>query len=96
MIFSYPEPQSVCAFGPAFVQSESKTFVADPNKNFNISYGDGEFLTGTVGFDTVTVGGLTATKQEIGIVTNAAWEGDTVNSGSLISDTRMHLLTPVI
>lgn len=78
---SYPEPQSTCAFGPPYDQSKSKTYTVDPNKNFNISYGDGEFLTGTVGFETVTVGGMAVTKQEIGLVTNAAWQGDTVNSG---------------
>ena len=41
----------------------------------------GEFLTGEVGTDTVTVGGLTVAKQEIGLVTNAAWTGDGVNTG---------------
>lgn len=40
-----------------------------------------EFLTGEVGTDSVTVGGMTVTKQEIGLVTNAAWEGDGVNTG---------------
>lgn len=78
---SHPEPQSVCAFGPIFDQSKSKNYTADAKKNFNISYGDNEFLTGTVGFDTVTVGGMTVTKQEIGLVTKAAWEGDGVSSG---------------
>lgn len=46
-----------------------------------LQYADLEFLTGTVGFDTMTVAGLTATRQEIGVVTDAAWEGDGVNSG---------------
>ena len=40
-----------------------------------------EFLNGEVGTDSVTVGGMTVTKQEIGLVTNAAWEGDGVNTG---------------
>lgn len=34
-----------------------------------------------VGFDTVTVGGLTVTKQEIGVVNKAAWLGDGINTG---------------
>ena len=81
---SYPEPQSKCAFGsPGFDQSESKTFVGDPDKNFNISYGDGEFLTGVVGFDAVTVGDMTVTNQEIGLVNEAAWDGDGVNTVNL-------------
>ena len=44
-------------------------------------YSVDEFLLGEVGTDTVTVGGLTVTKQEIGLVTNAAWQGDGVNTG---------------
>jgi hypothetical protein len=46
-------------------------------------YGDGEFLTGSVGLDTVTVGGLSVSGQEIGLVDKAAWNGDGVNSGLL-------------
>ena len=32
--------------------------------------------------ETLTVGGLSVPKQEIGLVNAAAWEGDTVNTGS--------------
>ncbi|KZP04844.1 acid protease [Athelia psychrophila] len=77
----YPVPQSTCAFGPLYNPKKSKTYAVDPNRNFNISYGGGEFLTGTVAFETITVGGMTVTKQEIGVVNSAAWEGDTINSG---------------
>lgn len=81
------EPVSECAFGTAgFDTTKSSTYTPDPNKNFNISYGDGEFLTGVVGFDTVTVGGLTVKKQEIGLVTNAAWEGNDETSTSIVVD----------
>jgi len=38
-------------------------------------------LTGVVGFDTVTVGGMTVKSQEIGLVTQAAWTGDGENTG---------------
>jgi hypothetical protein len=78
---SYPEPPAECAFGPTFDPKKSKTFVPIKNENFNISYGDGEFLTGSVGSETITVGGLTATKQTMGVVNFAAWNGDGVNSG---------------
>jgi hypothetical protein len=44
-------------------------------------YGDGEFLTGSVGFETVTAGGLTVTGQEMGVVNKAAWSGDGISSG---------------
>ena len=77
-----PVPTSNCSFGSSgFVPSASKTFEVFPDKNFNITYGSGEFLTGTVGFDTVTVAGLSVPHQEIGVVTSAAWEGDTVTTG---------------
>ena len=46
--------------------------------NFNITFADAEFLTGGVGFDSVTIGGLTVTQQEFGVVTKAAWNGDGV------------------
>nr|GAT51413.1 acid protease [Mycena chlorophos] len=75
-----PEPD--CDFGPkSFDTSASKTFKSFPKVSFNISYGDGEFLSGPVGFDTVTAGGLTVKSQEIGVPNLAAWEGDSVNSG---------------
>lgn len=42
-----PQPTSSCAFGSSgFNPSASKTYVAYPEKNFNISYGDNEFLNG--------------------------------------------------
>lgn len=82
--FSYPEPQSACGFGKSgFNVSESNTFVSYPDKNYNITYGSGEFLTGVVGFETMTVGGMTVTKQEFGLVTDAAWSGDGVTTGIL-------------
>lgn len=49
--------------------------------NFNISFADEEFLTGNVGFDDITVGGLTVPQQEFGVVTKAAWDGDGVTTG---------------
>ena len=52
-----------------------------PDTNFNITYGDHEFLTGTAGFDTVTIAGLTVKHQEIALVTKAAWLGDKVSTG---------------
>ncbi|KAI0315206.1 acid protease [Amylostereum chailletii] len=77
-----PATPEDCGFGTTgFVPADSPTFEAFLDHNFNISYADGEFLTGDVGFDTVTVGGLTVTHQEIGVVDNAAWFGDGVTTG---------------
>ncbi|KAF8188903.1 acid protease [Mycena galopus ATCC 62051] len=77
-----PVPESTCAFGtPGFDIAASKTFQPFPNVSFNITYGDGEFLSGPVGFDTVSIGGLSVTHQEIGVPNLAAWEGDGFNTG---------------
>lgn len=62
-----------CAFGTSgFDIAASKTFKPFPGVSFNITYGDGEFLSGPVGFDTLTIGGLSVTGQEIGVPTLAA------------------------
>ncbi|KAJ3804376.1 acid protease [Lentinula aff. lateritia] len=77
-----PVAQSQCAFGSAgFNSSASTTFTVGPGTNFNIEYANREFLSGTVGFETVTVGGLAVKQQEIGVVNKAAWDGDGFNSG---------------
>jgi hypothetical protein len=36
---SQEQPESECAFGPLYDPSQSKTFKAIPNENFNITYG---------------------------------------------------------
>ncbi|KAJ6616852.1 aspartic peptidase domain-containing protein [Mycena sp. CBHHK59/15] len=76
------EPVSTCAFGTeGFDTHKSKSFQSFPNTSFSISYGDGEYLSGSAGFETMTVGGLKVTHQEIGVVSSAAWVGDGINTG---------------
>ncbi|KAK7045280.1 acid protease [Favolaschia claudopus] len=77
-----PVSPQTCAFGTkGFDTAASKTFQLFPNVSFNITYGDGEFLSGPVGFDTVSIGGFSVAKQEIGVPTLTAWEGDGINTG---------------
>ena len=71
--------ESECAFGATYDTSSS--FELIPNEYFNIIYGDGEVLTGTVGRETVTVAGITVQNQQVAIVETAAWVGDGVSSG---------------
>ena len=73
------QPQSSCLFGPLYTMS--KTFKQIPNQNFNISYADGEFLTGILGTERVTLAGIEVRNQEIAIVDYAAWLGDGTSSG---------------
>ncbi|KKA27648.1 hypothetical protein TD95_001230 [Thielaviopsis punctulata] len=77
---SAAEPESECNFGKTF-SVNSKTFTKIPNENFNIGYGDGEFLTGYLGTQDITVAGITVKNQTMGVVNYAGWEGDGTTSG---------------
>ena len=73
------EPQRNCAFGLTY--KPSSTFEQIEDQNFNVTYGDGEFLTGIVGREEVTFAGITIKDQEIAVVDAAAWQGDGISSG---------------
>lgn len=75
------QPQSTCGFGNLYDSSQSSTFQTIPNTNFNITYADGEVLNGAMGYESVTLAGITVPQQEIADVTYAAWYGDGVSSG---------------
>jgi Eukaryotic aspartyl protease len=75
---SAPETEDFCGFGPTY--NVTDTFVQIPDENFNITYGDGEFLTGIIGTEEVTLAGLTV-KQTVALVNYAAWDGDGTTSG---------------
>ena len=75
---SAPLPEADCYFGPTY--NVTDTFKQIPDENFNITYGDGEFLTGIVGTEEVTLAGIKV-KQEVALVNYAAWEGDSTTSG---------------
>ncbi|PMD38215.1 acid protease [Hyaloscypha variabilis F] len=70
--------EAYCDFGPYY--TKSSTFTAISGETFSIEYGDGEYLTGIMGTEEVTVAGITV-DQEIALVTAAAWEGDGTTSG---------------
>lgn len=74
-------PESGCRFGPLY--TTSSTFQTIPNENFHIAYSDGESLDGTFGTEHVTVAGIEVKNQQIAIVNQAAWNGDSVSSGLL-------------
>lgn len=70
---------SKCAFGKLWNGKYEEGQVA--GENFNISYGDGEFLVGTLGYEDVTIAGVTVKHQEIASVNEGYWVGDGVTSG---------------
>lgn len=61
--------------------TQSSTFVPIPDQNFNISYADGEYLTGSLAYESFRLAGIDVSSQQFGIVDQAAWHGDSMSSG---------------
>ncbi|TID26435.1 aspartic peptidase domain-containing protein [Venturia nashicola] len=76
-----PLARADCKFGPAFDSSASPSFKQVPDQHFNITYGDGEFLTGVIGNEDVTLAGIKVRNQTVAVVDYGAWTGDTKSSG---------------
>lgn len=72
-------PQAQCSFGPSYALSSTAHVILD--RNFNISYADGEFLNGAMLYENITLAGITVPQQEMGLVDYAAWYGDGSSSG---------------
>ena len=73
------QAESTCNFGPLFNGTFDDGQIS--NENFNIEYGDGETLNGVLGYEDVTVAGITVKNQEVALVNYAFWQGDGVSSG---------------
>ncbi|KAJ6007942.1 acid protease [Penicillium herquei] len=71
--------QASCGFGPE-LYTPSSTFKKIPGELFDIGYGDDEFGYGYMGNESVTFAGINI-RQEVGVMTLAAWEGDNITSG---------------
>ncbi|PYH90947.1 acid protease [Aspergillus ellipticus CBS 707.79] len=71
--------ESECDFGSTWTVDSN--FKEISGEIFDIEYGDGEYLSGVMGTESVTLAGITVSSQEIGVVTSAAWEGDGTTSG---------------
>lgn len=52
-----------------------------PNDRFTRAYADGTFVVGTYGFEDVTVGGITVTRQQLALVNMTFWFGEGLTSG---------------
>jgi len=57
------QSDSSCDFGPPFTGTFDDGQIS--NENFNITYGDGEFVTGVMGYEDITIAGITVSKQEV-------------------------------
>jgi len=75
------EKNNICKFGKIYDPTISKTFEPVPGIKFKTKYSDNEVITGTMGKETVTLGGITVKDQAFGLATQAGWKGDTFSSG---------------
>lgn len=76
-----PETEDYCAFGTPYNPSASSTYSVLANENLNIGYADGEQLSGSMGFESFTMAGITVPNQPFGLVDYAGWYGDNYSSG---------------
>ncbi|KAF6804968.1 aspartic-type [Colletotrichum sojae] len=72
---------SACTFGPAYDGTFQHGTI--PSMHFNITYGDGEFATGPMGFQDISLAGLSVPHQQVALVNKTYWNGDGVASGLL-------------
>ncbi|TKA69962.1 hypothetical protein B0A55_08483 [Friedmanniomyces simplex] len=79
-VFSSSLPAADSSGHTTFDPSKSSTWQAYQGATWQISYGDGSAADGTVGFDAVTIGGVTVSKQAVELATGV--------SGSFVQDTQ--------
>lgn len=70
--------ESDCDFGTTYTVDSTLSVIS--GEEFEIEYGDGEYLYGYMATETVTLADITV-DQEVAVVTEAAWEGDGTTSG---------------
>ncbi len=71
-MFSTQLPKAAIGQHTAFDPTKSKSFQAQPGLQWNISYGDGSGASGSVGTDTVTIGGVTMQNQTVELAQNVS------------------------
>lgn len=74
-------PQVACGFGPAYTETFQYGAVS-PEQYMYIRYGDGEMVTGLMGYADITVGNITAIKQQVYLANSTYWYGN-MTSGFL-------------
>lgn len=84
-VFSTSLSSSQLGDHSAYDPTKSSTWEDYPEGSWEIGYGDGSGASGTVGFDTVDVGGATATRQavELATVVSSEFVSDENNDGLL-------------
>ncbi|EGS23379.1 aspartic-type endopeptidase-like protein [Thermochaetoides thermophila DSM 1495] len=75
-------PQSSCGFGEAYPDA-FQYGRTDPPTHMFIQYGDGEIVTGPMGFSDITIGNITVKKQQVCLANTTYWFGNNYTSGLL-------------
>ncbi|KAK3343508.1 aspartic peptidase domain-containing protein [Lasiosphaeria hispida] len=73
-------PQVSCGFGPTYPE-KFQYGETSPSQHMFIRYGDGEIVTGPMGFSDITVGNITIKKQEVCLANSTYWFGNNMTSG---------------
>ncbi|KAG4431227.1 hypothetical protein IFR05_013286 [Cadophora sp. M221] len=76
-----PKQQSTCKIPTLYTQPS--TAEAVPGVMLSQGYASGEFVFGPMVLETVSIGGITVQKSQVGAVTTAFWNGDGLNGGLL-------------
>lgn len=71
--------QASCGFGPA--QPTDFQYGSIPQEHLYIQYGDGETVSGQMGYSDITVGNITVKKQQVGLANTTYWRGNNMTSG---------------
>lgn len=75
-------PQGACGFAPPLSDDFQYGRVA-PAQHMYIRYGDGEVVTGPMGYSDVTIANLTVRKQQVALANMTHWNGNNVTTGLL-------------
>ncbi|KAK3320423.1 aspartic peptidase domain-containing protein [Cercophora scortea] len=73
-------PQIACGFGPTY-PGDFQYGPTNPEQHMFIQYGDGEVVTGPMGFSDITVGNITVARQEVCLANTTYWFGNNQTSG---------------
>lgn len=75
-------PQETCGFGATYPETFQYGFT-DPETHMFIQYGDGEIVTGPMGFSDVSIGNVTIARQQVCLANTTYWYGNNYTSGLL-------------
>ncbi|KAH8885040.1 acid protease [Thozetella sp. PMI_491] len=73
-------PQDSCGFGPLYDWGFQYGRVS-PEEHMYIRYGDGQTVTGPMGYSDISVGNLTIKKQQVCLANTTYWRGNNITTG---------------